>query len=428
MVKFIPPVIFLLALSVPLPAQPAVTLQIERRRIRVSEATKIKISVFGLNELRQAGMDDLYLKVENNAPSVAALSVPVPGLPFISIPLDWNKVSPDGSLQVDLVGIGLNPGLYTITANLLEGRVSDAVQEPIPGQSECSTTPMGLTVICSHCNEQDQEQSPDENPKSTSDNILDNLEKLRKDLGCEKPLTEEQLRELKEKMEELARHIRVFDGPMTKKKVSELKKFNRALDELLDYAEELLKGKDPECVEYLLRGHRIFYWQMDAIREALERKWLESVAFRDSTLTFDMNDNSSGVLELDFISVALGIVGVDLEIYEDAEIKIENNDEGCTMEFTPGSTRIDFDDAHFLGIHFSGPCLPSDIWVREIILSGGNMEVIGTTQQKGDDLVRYVLDGKEVKVYHKCATCDGWRFVNGWDLQDCGKKIEPPGK
>ena len=116
-------------------AQPAITVQIHRPKIRVGQTTPVLVTAHGLRDLVGANNPAYSLRITLDQPAVAAFGI---ASSSFTAPLDWAKVSPQGTFVTELSVTGLRTGAYSITADLVPGgEEMFAAPEAVAQDEEC---------------------------------------------------------------------------------------------------------------------------------------------------------------------------------------------------------------------------------------------------------------------------------------------------
>ncbi len=99
-------------------AQPAISVHIPHKKIRIGQSTPVIVTGFGLNHLAGAGAQDYRLRISIDQPLVAAFDN---ASSLFIAPLDWARVSAQGTFTKKLSVTGLQTGVYSVTAELMAG-------------------------------------------------------------------------------------------------------------------------------------------------------------------------------------------------------------------------------------------------------------------------------------------------------------------
>lgn len=114
-----------------------VTVEILRPKIRIGQTTRVLITAHGLNQLEDVGRQDYHFRIGIYPPDVAALNSLSN---ILTVPIDWANVTPEGTFATELPLIGLRPGTYVVSADLIAGLVENE-KEPLP-------TEVGTGCLC----------------------------------------------------------------------------------------------------------------------------------------------------------------------------------------------------------------------------------------------------------------------------------------
>ena len=394
--------------------KPSISVLLEKDHIRKGQETTAQVLVEGLNLLEPAELKSLILQLSIDDPEVAAFLTPFGLSDRIEVPV---LKGPDGRSGFFAEIQGLLNGRFIVEASLLD-KPGETLAES-SGDCCCMTVTADAPVSCLICPEQDADPDQEEEPRSVRE-MLDALNELRNHFELE-ALSQEQRNEFSRLFRELAQAMKVLYKPFTQKNLADIKKFTRALNNILSYRQELLEGISDPKLDHYQNFDWLIYRIFKSLQDALENKSVDEFKFDQSnfTLTVDTNEDSRSNFRFAIKCFLFRTAGILLEVREDTEIKV-SSDGYIQIEFTPGTSIIDFDNPLHYWWGIPG-CPPDDLWIQTLALKGSELEVVGTYRKESNILVKYVIDAFEgtIRIYEKCPECVDWIYHSGRYLKDC---------